>query len=194
MAKKKFEMGGGYSPIARVFERDAEIAAPLPDTVQLAAPEPAPVEMVEVLEPQPPLPVVTLTPAARRIEHALPDEPARAEMLVAEEEPSTGGKRSTRAGGRLPAVRVECLPEEFADIDALVFNLGRVAGHKLSNNILGRALFRLALEAEEEIRKAVERRPPRPRPANGNAEELARHEDEWQQVIAEAMRGLRVRR
>ena len=24
MAKKKFEMGGGYSPIARVFERDAE--------------------------------------------------------------------------------------------------------------------------------------------------------------------------
>ena len=183
MAKKKFEMGGGYSPITRVFERDAEIAAPLIDTALPAAQEPAPVEKEEVTEPQPPLP-----------EHALPDEPARAEMLVAEEEPGAGRKRSTRAGGRLPAVRVECLPEEFADIDALVFNLGRVAGHKLSNNILGRALFRLALEAEEEIRKVVERRPPRPRPANGNAEELARHEDEWQQVIAEAMRGLRVRR
>ena len=103
-------------------------------------------------------------------------------------------RRSTRAGGRLPAIRIECMPEEFADFEALVFNLGRAAGHKLSNNILGRALVRLALEAEEEIRKAVEKHPPRSRPANGDAEELARHEDEWQRAVAEAMRALKVRR
>ena len=76
----------------------------------------------------------------------------------------------------------------------MVFGLGRAAGHKLSNNIIGRALVRIALEQEDEIRKAVEKSPPRARPANGNAEELALHEDEWQQAIREALRAIPNRR
>ena len=208
MAKgKKFEQDGGYSAIGRVFARDAAIdESPAASTrssvevVEQAKPvsEQKPVtpkaEPVVELRPEP-APEDKATHTRTRVpassKRAPKSRPAMPPEPKAVEKPN---RRSTRAGGRLPAIRVECMPEEFAEFEALVFNLGRAAGHKLSNNILGRALVRLALEAEEEIRKAVEKHPPRSRPANGNAEELARHEDEWQRVVAEAMRALKVRR
>lgn len=213
MSKKKFEQGGTYSAIGRAFQRDAEILRQK-EQQQAAQFKDAP-KAVEVKEPPKqeaggPEPVQEVVPKAPptseprkvpRSRTAIPVSSKRSPRKQPkeavgelEEVPEPKARRSTRAGGRLPAVRVECLPEEFADVEQLVFNLGRAAGHKLSTNIVGRALLRLALEAEDEIRKAVERNPPRRRPANGDSEEMARHEDEWQQVIAEAMRTLRVKR
>jgi len=201
MSKKKFEQSGTYSAITRAFERDAEIARkreqqptqqpeakpqPKSEPVAQIIPQAPPVaETVESARPRTPIPA-----SSKRSPRKEPREKAQER----EDAPQPKASRSTRAGGRLPAVRIECLPDEFAEVEQLVFNLGRTAGHKLSINIIGRALLRLALEAEDEIRRAVERNPPRRRPANGDSEEMARHEDEWQQVVAEAMRTLRVKR
>ncbi len=209
--QKKFE-GGGYSAIGAVFARDAAIA-PKPAAAQpVSAPvekttgvEPVPVERVSVtpepvveLEPKPKLQAVLERPKTRIPASSKKAPKSRSKDSVGEESELVLSSNQVRGAKlrrpRLKAIRVECLDDEFADVEQLVFNLGRVAGHKLSNNILGRALFRLALDAEAEIRKAVEKNPPRPRPANGDSADLARHEDEWQQVIAEAMRSLQVRR
>lgn len=193
---KKFEQQG-YSAIGSVFKRDAAISTPeapaKPESP--AAPEPAVEPESSQAEPSaPPETVVELKPAPaprkprRKAAPKARTEPAKAE--VEESKP----RRSTRAGGRLPAVRIECEPDEFADFRRMVFNLGDAAGHKLSHNIIGRALLRISLELEDEIRRAAEKTPPRSRPANGNAEELARHEDEWEQVVRNAMRTLPNRR
>lgn len=203
-SKKKFEtLGGGYSAIGKVFERDAAISkrTEIPkEKLKEAQAEPVNEPVVEVVPVAPLIPrgVEGVKPRSTRIAPTSKGVPRKVRPVepecTSEEKTLSAPKRSTRAGGRLPAVRVECLPDEFSDIEQLVFNLGRAAGYKVSNNIVGRALFRLALEAEDEIRKILEKRPPRPRPSNGDAEDLAKHEDEWQQVIAEAMRSLRVRR
>ena len=202
MAKgKKFEQAG-YSAIGSVFKRDAAIASRKPKVEPPAEKVEAPGQVVgEEVEvaTEPPVasePVVEIKPATA-------SEQPKAEASVAKasparKSPKTGARkaapRSTREGGRLPAIRIECIDDEFADFNAMVFGLGRAAGHKLSNNIIGRALVRIALEQEDEIRKAVEKNPPRARPANGNAEELALHEDEWQQAIREALRAIPNRR
>lgn len=194
---KKFEKAG-YSAINRVFQRDAAISSDKPEERAPVEPESTPiVDKPAAVEPPPvkPEPVVELKPAARPSKpraKAAP-KPTATRRAKPAEKPEVGEekpRRSTRAGGRLPAIRVECEPDEFADYQAMVFNLGRAAGHKLSHNILGRALVRIALELEDEIRKAAEKHPPRPRPANGDSEELALHEDEWEQAVREAMRTL----
>ena len=202
MPKKQFEKQG-YSAIGKVFQRDAAIAPSAPPVEPKVVVEPEP-----RADPRPPReeplattqPVVELKPVPAAVPiRAQPPIEGRSERAAAKSvESLEPGQvrlpRSTRAGGRLPAIRVECEPDEFADFQAMVFNLGRAAGHKLSHNILGRALVRISLELEDEIRKAAEKNPPRARPANGNAEELARHEDEWEQAVREAMRLLSNRR
>lgn len=201
---KKFETQG-YSAIGNVFKRDAAIAAepPIvaPQSTEEAAPDTATEETESVVTPQPRATeaVVELKPKAapQAPPKASPKtpSPAKATTSRAAKKTTPGTQsRSTRDGGRLPAIRVECMADEFQDFQAMVFALGRAAGHKLSNNIVGRALVRIALEQEDEIRKVVANNPPRPRPANGNAEELARHEDEWQQAIREALRSIPNRR
>ena len=212
---KKFEKAG-YSAISRVFQRDASIqdkeeepkappAAPKRDKKPEPAAEPPPASVEEAsaedVHPEGPSveDVVELRPKVKS-----KSKPARSAAPVPDAGdpegpvPSGGGeekpRRSTRAGGRLPAIRVECEPDEFDDYQDMVHKLGRAAGHKLSQNILGRALVRIALELEADIRREAEKNPPRPRPANGNSEEMALHEDEWEQVVREAFRALPNRR
>ncbi len=207
MVKKKFEQGG-YSAIGNVFKRDAAIASKEPKVAPPAEKTEVPTQPVgegvgsSTQTPAAPEPVVELKPAAapKPVESGstpkaeAPLAKASAAKRAPKKEAAKSAPRSTREGGRLPAIRIECIDDEFADFNAMVFGLGRAAGHKLSNNIIGRALVRIALEQEDEIRKAVEKSPPRARPANGNAEELALHEDEWQQAIREALRAIPNRR
>ena len=95
--------------------------------------------------------------------------------------------------GRKPELHIAYPEDEIADVEDFIRNLESASRTKLSQNILGRALFRLAMEAEEEIREAIKKNPPRRRPANNDLEGIALFEDEWQSVVREGLRRLKVR-
>ena len=100
-----------------------------------------------------------------------------------------GAEKPTKAPrGRLPAKRIEYDREDYDRVEDFLRALSRRSGSRLSFNILGRSLVRIAMRAEAEIFSAIDRQGVGERPSNNDAGALANYEDEWTELLDVALR------
>lgn len=89
---------------------------------------------------------------------------------------------------RLPAKRIEYERDDYDQVEDFLRALSRRSGSRLSFNILGRSLVRIAMRAESEIFAAIDRHGVEDRPSNNDAGALATYEDSWTELLDIALR------
>jgi len=209
MSKKKFERTVTESPLSRALaeneERLRQVAA---ETSQPASPALAVVKEPKAQqEPKkPPVPTRASRPAKtdlreqtaererseavrRKAEEAAKRRREREDaQAAAEEEPEKSLTPEPPPRGRKRARHLELEDDEFDQVDDFIRALKRPSGGKVSFNVLGRALLRIAMRAEDQLFDELRKNPPGRKPANDKPDELSLYEDDWERVLEMAIR------
>lgn len=179
MPKKRFDEGE-YDPIAAEVARAAASRSAVGEgtaspPAASAAPTPQPTKRA-ALPPQP----------------AANVRPLRAEPRT-EAPPREGNSAPPReaAKGDLIVKRFQVSKDEDFELTAFVQRLQQRSRTKVSLSTIARALFNVAMHAEENIEDELAKGQPMRRPANDEPMELATFEDQWSQVLSAALRKTR---